>query len=403
MYYSNTQIEEFDRYVEFTGATYSNDITDAEYVYIDLEAFIFGEAAFNDSSFKLGFSNHNLTARELNDRFNKLLGYFSNFEKNNPGKKQFRVLFIDLIDVQSSVDENLFRWSYYSHRFAASQGQDKEAMSEWHKLEQKIDINKIARFKARRENNLAHYLHIIKNHKFFDEIIFFGIHPRIKIETKFGFDIAEETYIQKMIKENNAYSVCTMSDYMLSSPVLNLLRHYLNSKKIKLKGNIVSNSKKLNPFLLIMLRNILSFLGIQETGLETCDFVVLVNDLDILSMIPVVDTDKPIFAIDLSQTSTPNFSYLLLKDEGFDQICGYAKQRANEKPICSFIRSICCGLMYFVLKRRFAEQIAINYLDDYFKSLADSLDKTLNDFKGPIELLTLKLDIDYKNSTKEAD
>ncbi len=396
MYYSNTNIEEFDRYAEFLGKNYCSDITDARVVYIDLETFIFGELA--GSELKHGFANHNLTARELNDRFNKLLYLFSQFEKKYPGTKQTRFLMIELIDVQSSVDEDLFRWSYYSHKFAASQGQDQEAMSEWHKLEQKIDVNKIARFKARRENNIAHYMHIIKNHQFFDEIIFTGIHPRIKIETKYGLDIAEEIYLDKLIKENKASSVCSIVDYKLGSPVLNLMRHYVFSKKIKLKGHIVSNSKKLNQFLLMMLRNIFAFLDIQEVSLETCDFVILVNDLDVLSMIPVVDTDKPIFAIDLSQVSTPNFSYLLLKDDGFDQVYGYAKQRAGEKPITAFIRAICCGLMYFVLKRKFVEQIAINYMDDYFLSLSKAVGKSLNDFKGPIELLTLKLDNDYRKS-----
>jgi hypothetical protein len=396
MYYSNTNIEEFDRYVEFLGKNYTSDISDAEFAYVDLEAFIFGENI--SSEVKLGFVNHNLTSRELNDRFNKLLYHFSEFEKKHPGKKQHRYLLIDLIDVESSVEEDLFRWSYYSHRFAASQGQDQEAMNEWHKLEQKLDVNKIARFKARRENNVAHYMHIIKNHQFFDEIIFTGIHPRIKIETKYGLDVAEETYINKIIKEQNASMVCSIVDYKLSSPVLNLLRHYFRAKKIKLKGHIVSNSKKLNPFLLTMLRSIFAFADIQEVSIEASNFTVLVNDLDVLSVIPIVDTDKPIFAIDLSQPSTPNFSYLLLKDDGFDQVYGYAKQRINEKPIGAFVRAMCCGLMYFALRRKFVEQMAINYMDDYFLSLANSVGKSLNDFKGPIELLTLKLDSEYKNS-----
>lgn len=386
MYYSNKNIEEFDHFVEHLGLSRVDSISEAFFVYIDLETYIFGEGSNSN------FGNHNLNARELNDKFNRLLYEFSEFEKTHPGEKQYRVLLTDLVDIKSSADEDLFRWSYYNHKFAASQGQDSRAMDEWHQLEKKIDVNKIAQFKSRRENNIAHYMHIMRNHLFFDKVVFAGIDPRIKLETKFGLDIAEENYLEKLIKENRAEAVCKLTHYGLADPVLNLLNKLLLENKVNLKANIISNSKQLSPVRLQYLRNIFNYLSIKEVAIEDCDFALLINDLDDLKVIPIVDTDQPVVAIDLSKESTPNFSYLLLKDEGFEQIFGYAKKRSGEHEITSFIRAISSGIVYFLCRKRFSKQLALNYMDDYFIPLSNSLGKSIEDFRKPIETLTEKLD-----------
>jgi len=386
MYYSNKNIEEFDHFIEHLGLSRVDSISEAFFAYIDLELFIFGKDS-NSS-----FANHNLNARELNDKFNKLLREFSEFEKKHPGEKQYRVLMTDLVDIKSSVDEDLFRWSYYNHKFAASQGQDSRAMDEWHELEKKIDVNKIAQFKSRRENNIAHYMHLMRNHLFLDKIVFAGIDPKIKTDTKFGLDIAEEAYLGKLIKENRAEKVCKIDHYGLADPVLNLLNKLLIENRISLKAHIVSNSKQLSPERLQNLRNIFDYLNIKEVAIEDCDFAILINDIDDLTVIPIVDTDQPVIAIDLSKPSVPNFSYLLLKDEGFEQIYGYAKKRADEHEINCFIRAISSGIVYFLCRKRFTKQLALNYMDDYFIPLSNSLGKSIEDFRKPIEILTEKLD-----------
>lgn len=386
MYYSNKNIEEFDHFIEHLGLSRVDSISEAFFVYIGLETFIFGG---NTNS---SFANHNLNARELNDKFNRLLYEFSEFERKHPGEKQYRVLLTDLVDVKSSVDEDLFRWSYYNHKFAASQGQDSRAMDEWHELEKKIDVNRIAQFKSRRENNIAHYMHLMRNHLFFDKIVFAGIDPSIKEDTKFGLDIAEENYLVKLIKENRATEVCKLNHYGLADPILNLVNKLLLENRINLKAHIISNSKQLSPVRLQYLRNIFDYLNIKEVAIEDCNFAVLVNDNDDLNVIPIVDTDEPVIAIDLSKQSTPNFSYLLLKDEGFDQIYGYAKKRADEHEINSFVRAISSGIVYFLCRKRFTKQLALNYMDDYFIPLSNSLGKSIDDFRKPIEILTEKLD-----------
>lgn len=386
MYYSNKNIEDFDHFVEHLGLSRANSIEEAAFTYVDLETYIFGEGSAS------GFANHNLNARELNDKFNKLLQDYSAFEKKHPGENQYRTLLIDLVDIKSSVDEDLFRWSYYNHKFAASQGHDSRAMDDWHELEQKIDVNKIAQFKSRRENNIAHYMHLIRNHLFFDKILFSGIDSRIKTETKFGLDIAEENYIEKLIKENRAGDICKIIPHKLSDPVLNLVRKILFENRISLRVHIVSNSKRLSPVRMQYLRKIFEYLNIREVAIEDCSFAILVNDLDDLSVIPIVDTDQPIVAIDLSKSSTPNFSYLLLKDDGFEQIYGYAKKRNEEEEITTFVRAICSGVTYFIRKKRFSKQLALNYMDDYFIPLSTSLNKSIEDFRGPIDILTKKLD-----------
>jgi len=385
MYYSNKKIEEFDYLIEHLDFQRENNLTFAANAYIDLNNYLFGENS------NTNFSNHNLGSRELNEKFNRLLHDLSAFEKSNPSTKQFRGLLIDLIDVKSSTDEDLFRWSYYNHRFASSQGQDQRAMEEWHQLERKIDTNKIARFKARRENNLAHYMHVIRNHLFFDEILFAGIDSQIKLETKYGLDIAEEQYLEKIIRENKAESVCKIVSFKHSDPVLNLLRKLMLEKKIKLKATIISTSKQLSMLRLKSLREVFAYLGLKEVEIEAADLVVIVNDLDELSLIPIVDSDAPIAAIDFSRSSVPNFAYLLLKDDGFEQIISYAKKRTEEEEIETMIRSISAALAYFISRKRFTKQLALNYMDDYFIPLANSLGKSIEDFRVPIDLLTAKL------------
>lgn len=384
MFYSNKNIEEFDRLVEILGFKISNSISDADYAYIDLEELIFGNSKEN-------FINHNLSARELSERFNRIFKHFANYENIHPDKKQFRFLSFDLIDIVENYHEKFFRWSYYNHRFAASQGQDTEAMQEWHKLDQKLSTDEISKFKARRENNTALYLHVINNHKFFDQIFIGSIDPKIKLETKFGLDIAEEQYLNKIILNHKAETVCQIVNHKMSNLNLNLIKHFLSIKKIKLKGHIISNSRKLNHNLLLQIRNLFLHLNILESSIEECDFAFLINDIDILNLIPIVDTNNPIFTVDLSSPASPNFGYLLLKDDGFDQIYSYSKLKTSEKAIETCIRSLCAGLVYFLSARRFVEQIASNYMDDYFKALCKALSKDLKDFQNTLDLLANKL------------
>lgn len=387
MFYTNSNKEEFNRFLEFYQQTASELISEAEYCFLDLENIIFEDKAVSS----MNFINHNLNVRELNDKFNRLLQHFSIYEQANPGSKQFRSLAIRLVEIKSNYNDDLFRWSYYNHKFAASQGQDQIAMNEWHKLEQKIDVNRIAQFKARRENTLTHYLHIAKNFQFFDEIIISRVHPRIHSETKFGLDIAEEQYLSKIIKENNAEKVMKLIPYHLDNSILNLTHMMMRKKKLKLSGHILSNSKKMNPFLLLQLRDLFNYLDIKETGIDQADFVFLINDMDTVNELPEVDSDKPVFVADLSIPSTPNFGYLLLKDEGFDQVFSYAKRQSSEASIDTFVRSLYLGLTYFIAGRTFNEGIAVNYMEDFFVQLSSSLNKSLKDFSGPIDMLTSKL------------
>lgn len=392
MYYSNDEIEEFDRYAEFLGYSTNNDIENAPFIYINLENFIF------EKNQNMSYANHVFTAQELNDKFNKLLIHLNNYEKNHPKNKQYRFLNINLVDVKSQVEEDMFKWSYYNHKFAASQGKDTRAMNEWHKLEQSISAARRARFKAMREANMAHYLHIIKNHMFFDSVNFTSIHPQIINEIKFGIDIAEEQYLEKLIKDNKASSRCRKINYGLGSLTLNMIKRFSLTKKFELKGHIASSSKKLNPNLLVMVRNLFAFMTVKESSLVDCDFILLVNDLDQLSVIPMIDSDQPIFAVDLSQSSTPNFSYMLLKDEGFSQVFSYAKKKPDETIMNTIIRSFTCGLMSFILNRKFTEQIALNYMDDYFNPLSKALNKNIAEFAMPIKLLTEKLEREGHNN-----
>jgi hypothetical protein len=386
MYFSNSNQENFKRLVESLGYSYSDKISDAGFVYIDLEDFIFYDNP------KLNFQNHKLSSRDLIDRFNKLLFAFSEFEKNHSGKKQFRFLNFKIDDVKSLGDEELLRWSFYNHKYASSKGLDLDALNEWHSLEKTLDINKIASFKARRENNIALFMHVIKNHNFFSEILIGSIPAQVKNEMQFGLDIAEEKYIHKIIAENNASRIVKVVDDCLDDPYLNFVKQQLAFKKLNFNSTIISNSKKMDKYILVSIRNIFRYLNIQEVSIDNCDFAFLVNDLDGVDLIPLVDTEQPIFAIDLASEDNPNFSYLLLKDDGFSQVYGYSKNFDNEKVEYAFIRSVCSGLGLYLLNRKFSEQIAVNYVDNYFKPLAKSLGKTLAEFKGPLDTLTEKLE-----------
>lgn len=386
MYFSNSNQENFKRLVENLGYKFSEKISDAGFVYIDLEDFIF----FDNP--KLNFQNHQLNSRDLIDRFNKLLHAFSEFEKNHPQKKQFRFLNFRMDDVKSIGDDELLRWSFYNHKYASSKGLDLDALNEWHALEKTLDINRIAFFKARRENNMALYMHVIKNHSFFSEILIGSIPAQIKNEMQYGLDIAEEKYIYKIIEENRAHSNVKVVDNGMDDPYLNLVKQQLSFKKLSFNSCVISNSKKMDKYSLGDIRNIFKFLNINEVSIDKCDFTILVNDLDGIDLIPLVDTEKPIFAVDLSSEDNPNFSYLLLKDEGFSQIYSYAKKLNSEKIVDTFSRSMCCGLGLYLLNRKFTQQIAVNYIDNYFKPLAKSLGKTLAEFKGPLDTLTEKLE-----------
>ena len=247
MYFSNSNQENFKRLVESLGYSYSDKISDAGFVYIDLEDFIFYDNP------KLNFQNHKLSSRDLIDRFNKLLFAFSEFEKNHSGKKQFRFLNFKIDDVKSLGDEELLRWSFYNHKYASSKGLDLDALNEWHSLEKTLDINKIASFKARRENNIALFMHVIKNHNFFSEILIGSIPAQVKNEMQFGLDIAEEKYIHKIIAENNASRIVKVVDDCLDDPYLNFVKQQLAFKKLNFNSTIISNSKKwINIFLLVL-------------------------------------------------------------------------------------------------------------------------------------------------------
>lgn len=388
-YYSNTKLEDFDRYVEFLGASYSDSIKTARHVFVDLDEYIFP----SDTNRKQSFVNHSLSLQELNVRFNRLLAEFAEHDTKYPEYKQQRYLTVNLHAVKSNTDEDLYRWSYYNHKFAASQGQDQAAMHEWHKLESRIDTDRLARFKALRETNLSFYLHVINNFQFFTKIIFVGLPHETRNETKFGLDIAEEQYISKSIRDHQAQGICSLVDHGLGGPVLNLLRERVS--KLKLKTHILANSRKLNKYLLLDIKSLLAYLDITETGLESCDFVYLINDLDLLSVIPEVNTDKAIVTVDLSQESTPNYSYMLLRDEGFEQVIGYAKKHKFEAPVLAMSRALSCGVMSFITQRQFAEQIAVSYMDDYFIPLSKAVGKDLSDFQTSIDLLTEKLETEH--------
>lgn len=386
MYFSNTHTEEFKRLIENLNFDYSDSIQKATFVYIDLEKFIF----FDEPN--QNFKNHNFHSRDLINRFNLLLQAFLEFERNNPNRKQFRFLNFKIDSVKSYNDEELLRWSFYNHKFTSSKGLDNQALNEWHAIESSLDVNKIAFFKARREHNMALFMHVIKNHHYFNEILVGSLPPRIKNEIHYGLDIAEEKYLNKIIQEQQAQNIVKIVPFSLENPLINLLRQQLAFKQLSFKSHIISNSKKMDQYFLIAIRNIFKHLNIQEVGIDDCDFALLVNDLDAMDLIPLVDTEQPIFVVDLSSPNNPNFSYLLLKDDGFSQLFAYAKKHVKEPEEYTFIRAMQCGIALYLLNRKYNEQIAANYVQDYFEPLAKSLGKTLAEFQGPLDTLSKKLE-----------
>jgi hypothetical protein len=391
MYHSNSNIEEFSNYLAFMDREYTDSIRDADKVYIDVEKYIFGE---NSPS---SFTDHRLSLRDLTERFNLLLNVFNEIDEHRIAqnkKQQYRFLSFNLIDVKSTTDEDLFWWSFYSHKFAASQAKDTEAMDKWHALEDKIDPARIAAFKALRETNMAFYLYVIKNHMFFSCVLFSDISSWIQSSYEFGFDRAEEKYLRKSIQEYHAQEICKIVAHGQSLPLLNLIKVLIeeNLTDKALKGHIISNSKTLNPEILLAIKQQLAYLSISEADLKDTDFVILVNDLDLLSMIPEIDTDKGIFAVDLSRESSPNFPYLLLKDEGFKQIYSFAKKHLQETFGDAITRALGPGILSLIKNKKFTEQLTINYMDDYFISLAQSLGKSPRDFVSAIDILAEKLE-----------
>lgn len=383
MYYTNLETEEFDNYLAFLDLPRTQRLEEATHIFIDLEKYIF--QGFPQYS----FVNHGFDVKELINRFSTLV------ELLDQRAEQYvhRVLMVNLVDVKSTVDEDLFWWSFYNHKYAASKGKDQEALDKWSEWENKIGIDRVSGYKALREANLALFLEVVKRHPFFDSIVFGGIDEEQKNEVKFGLDIAEEQYITRTIEEYNGASVCKIVQKPNASILVNLMRHLLQVKGLKhVKGHIVSNSEKVDNKFLKHVREVFLHAGLEEVPIKDTDFVLLINDLDLLSNLPFIDTEKPIFVVDLSSINSLNFGYLLLKDEGFAQVYSYAKHRENEKNNNVMVRSLCAGLLYFMARTSFTEQIAINYIDDFFAPLAKSMGKTLKDFSGPIDLLVHQLE-----------
>lgn len=125
MFYYNFQSEELENYLSFLDIKKSASIEDAEELYIDLEKYIFSDYP------QFNFANHKFTLRELDARIDKLIKLIS----KEDGSKKKCTLFINLIDVKSSVTEDLFWWSFYNNKFTESKGRDTEAMEKWHNFE----------------------------------------------------------------------------------------------------------------------------------------------------------------------------------------------------------------------------------------------------------------------------
>jgi hypothetical protein len=196
---------------------------------------------------QLNQSNHPYPIQDLLLKFNELLKTFSEIDAKTDREKQHRILRINLVDVRSTVDEDLFYWSYYSHKYTASKGVDIKALDEWHKFEDKLDVNKLAEFKARRETNLSLYLSIIKNHMYFNRIVFASNRKANPLMGEFGFDVAEEIYLNKAIKDHHAQNICSISPSCLTSALFFLAKNVISDYKLKnLKASIISNSKKLS-------------------------------------------------------------------------------------------------------------------------------------------------------------
>ena len=329
---------------------------------------------------------HNHSFEELKALFHKGMQAFED------RADQELILLINLQDVKSEVATDVFWWSYYNHKFAASKGQDSEAMDEWHKLEDKIEAARLLRFRNRREANTALYAYVIKNHHLFSKVLFAAIQPSIKAEFGFGYDLAEEKYILKQIRENHATEVCEMVGHLQADPVMHLVRDFYENAQQKYSVHILSNSQQLNTELVNNTKEMIRQFGLYEADLENADMVLLINDLDALSVIPLIDSEAPILTVDVSPPNSPNFPYILLKDDGFDQVYSFSKKHPQEAAEFTVLRSLAAGLVSVMRGSRFNEQIAINYMDDYFAPLAHSVGKHLKDFMQPISMLASKLD-----------
>jgi hypothetical protein len=391
-FYTNTPAEDLDHALSFLAIEPVDSLANADLAFIDLEAFIFNEFPGMD------FTNHKFTLKDLCLRFEKLI-------KEIPEAKKNIVLFVDLKDVKSTASENIFWWSYYNHKFTASKGKDIDAMNKWHELEDIISVDEIAMFKQRREVNLGLCLEVVKKHLLFKEVIFAGIDGSINEKHEFGLDIAEEAYLLKMIDEHQAHKVCQLVEKVQSDKLLNLTRLELAKRdNLAVRFNVISNSKMIDPHIVQAYKKSFFYLNAKEAPLKDSNLVLLINDLDLLSNLPFIDTENPIVAVDFSATSSPNFGYILLKDEGFNQVYSYAKKREKESAEMTLVRSLSQGMISYMKTKPFVDQIAINYMDDFFKPLAGSIGKSLKEFSAPINLLAEKLEfrMEKEESLEEA-
>jgi hypothetical protein len=389
MYYTNFQKKEFDSYLEYLQLPQTTKLQGAKNIYIDLDTLLFS------SNLKLNQSNHPYPIQDLMFKLNELLKTLGDIDAKPNREKQYRILRINLVDIKSTVDEDLFYWSYYSHKYTASKGTDIKALDEWHKFEDKLDVNKLAEFKARREINLSVYLNIIKNHTYFNRIIFASNRKDNPLIGEFGFDVAEEIYLNKVIKDHHAHNICSISPSCLTSALFFLTKDIISDYKLKnLRGSIISNSKKLSSEVQLDVKSILHHLDITETDSNNSDFIILINDLDLLTHIPEFEKNKPLFVVDLSVSESPNFSYMLLKNNSFSEVFAYAKKRHKEADHSAIIRALSAGLLSFARGSRFVDQIAVNYMDDYFSPLSIALNQPLKSFVNPISVLAQKLE-DY--------
>ena len=83
---------------------------------------------------------------------------------------------------------------------------------------------------------------------------------------------------------------------------------------------------------------------------------------------------------------------MLLKDDLFNQVFAYVKKRYKEPEHSAIIRALSAGLLSFARGVRFVDQIAINYMDDYFGPLALAMNQPLKSFVNPISILAQRLE-----------
>lgn len=388
--YSNFSSEEFDNLLEFLDIEKVDSIEAAKYVFIDLEKYIFKDYP------QYSFRQHPFSHRELNSRLDHLINLIGHDEDKNVR------LFVNLVDVKSMVPEEIFWWSYYNHKFTESKGKDMDAMDKWHELEESIDLDQLTSFKQLRETNLAFYLDLVRKNLFFSELLFASIDRSLKESYGFGMDIAEEKYIVKTIQENHAASRVRLVEREICNPLLSLLKLKMREvNDLDVHGHVLSTSHNVDRKFIAAYQEIFHYLGIQEVDFEHADFVMLINDLDLLSNLPEMQTQANLFIVDLSARSSPNFAYMLLQNPMFAQVCSYAKQRPDESFHQALDRSLSQGFASFIKKSVFTEQIAINYMDDYFAPLAHSVGKTLQDFAAPINTLVEKLEAHDSNGSQE--